>query len=112
MPRGDGTGPEGRGPLTGRQMGYCAGNDQPGFTAQGGGFRRMFGGGGWFGRGRGRGMGRGMGRGFNATQYPAAPYPENIPLEPQQSGLETAIEGLKERLSFFEKQLSDLKKED
>lgn len=27
MPGGDGTGPAGLGPMTGRGMGYCAGND-------------------------------------------------------------------------------------
>ncbi|MFW5860577.1 MAG: DUF5320 domain-containing protein [Planctomycetota bacterium] len=30
MPRGDRTGPEGGGPMTGRARGYCAGYDQPG----------------------------------------------------------------------------------
>jgi len=32
MPRGDGTGPAGMGPMTGRAAGYCAGNSGPGFT--------------------------------------------------------------------------------
>lgn len=31
MPRGDGTGPAGNGPMTGRAAGYCAGNNQPGY---------------------------------------------------------------------------------
>ncbi len=31
MPGGDGTGPLGRGPRTGRIAGFCAGADQPGF---------------------------------------------------------------------------------
>src|SRR5690606_29649890 len=31
MPRGDGTGPMGEGPMTGRGAGLCAGNVQPGF---------------------------------------------------------------------------------
>ncbi len=30
MPAGDGTGPQGRGPMTGRGMGYCAGLPFPG----------------------------------------------------------------------------------
>lgn len=67
MPGGDKTGPEGRGPRTGRGAGYCAGNDQPGFAEpgprQGGGFGFGFG----FGRGRGAGWGRrggGRGRGL------------------------------------------------
>ncbi len=74
MPGGDRTGPEGRGPRTGRGAGYCAGNDEPGSTEsgprRGGGFGFGFGrgrGAGWGGRGGGRGLGlggRGRGRGF------------------------------------------------
>ena len=43
MPRGDRTGPAGEGPLTGRRMGYCVGDDQPGFISQGKGYGRGFG---------------------------------------------------------------------
>jgi len=32
MPRGDRTGPDGMGQMTGRGLGYCAGYDSPGFT--------------------------------------------------------------------------------
>ena len=105
MPRGDGTGPAGRGPLTGRQMGYCAGSDQPGFASPAGGFRRFFGGN-W---GMGRGRGRGMGQGYFAAN------PDYVPPEPpvtQKAGLENAIESLKSRLSFLEKQLAATEKED
>jgi len=31
MPRGDRTGPEGKGPKTGRRRGFCAGPDEPGY---------------------------------------------------------------------------------
>jgi hypothetical protein len=31
MPRGDRSGPEGKGPKTGRRKGLCAGNDEPGY---------------------------------------------------------------------------------
>lgn len=31
MPWGDGTGPRGEGPMTGRGLGYCAGYDMPGY---------------------------------------------------------------------------------
>lgn len=49
MPRGDRTGPLGEGPMTGRQLGYGAGYDSPGYNkGQGMGFGRGF-----FGRGRG-----------------------------------------------------------
>ncbi len=51
MPRGDGTGPLGQGPRTGRGMGFCAGYSAPGYMNAGFGrrFRRF---------GRGFGCGR------------------------------------------------------
>jgi hypothetical protein len=55
MPFGDGTGPRGMGPMTGRGAGLCAGFGQPGFANMLP-WRR------WFGFGRGRGPGRGYGR--------------------------------------------------
>lgn len=51
MPFGDGSGPAGMGPMTGRGAGYCAGYGVPGYMNPG------------FGRGYGRGYGRGFGRG-------------------------------------------------
>jgi hypothetical protein len=45
MPFGDGTGPKGFGPMTGRGAGFCAGYVVPGYA----GFRQ-----GWGGGGRGR----------------------------------------------------------
>ena len=38
MPREDRTGPEGEGPMTGRQAGDCAGNDVPGDSEPGAGY--------------------------------------------------------------------------
>jgi len=67
MPFGDGTGPRGMGPMTGRGAGYCTGSGRPGFT-------NTMPGRGWFnfGRGLGRGQGRGIGRrGFS----PLLSYP-------------------------------------
>lgn len=59
MPRGNGTGPIGEGPMTGRGMGLCNGSDTPGATtAEKGGI--PWGG----GRGRAFGGGRGFSRGF------------------------------------------------
>ena len=67
MPGGDRTGPEGRGRRTGLGAGYCAGNDEPGFTEpgprRGGGFGFGFGRGWGAGQGR-RGGGKGRGRGL------------------------------------------------
>lgn len=55
MPRGDGTGPQGFGPMTGRAAGFCAGYSAPGFANFGAGR-------GFFGRGGGY-------RGFRNRYY-------------------------------------------
>ena len=51
MPGGDGRGPRGQGPMSGRAAGYCAGYAVPGYVNTGGGI-------GFGGRGRGGGWGR------------------------------------------------------
>ncbi|HPY95753.1 MAG TPA: DUF5320 domain-containing protein [Candidatus Cloacimonadota bacterium] len=83
MPRGDGSGPLGQGPLTGRRMGNCQVNNE-----RGGFFRGL---GSFFGYGCGRGRGRGFagqGRGFNNRGYGQrnffAEYPENQMLSKEQ----------------------------
>ena len=71
MPAGDGTGPTGQGPMTGRGAGFCAGFGVPGYANRPGigGFMRAFRPLGFFGQGRvpmtafGRGWGRGRGLG-------------------------------------------------
>lgn len=55
MPMGDGRGPLGKGPLTGRGAGFCAGFRTPGYTRTGAGRGAGFGGG---VRGSGFGFGR------------------------------------------------------
>ena len=77
MPFGDGTGPAGNGPRTGRGAGNC--------TGQGGAGR--FGGRG-FGLGRG-GRGRGFGRGFGNLGYSP---------DQERSWLEAALQSITERL--------------
>jgi hypothetical protein len=64
MPAGDGTGPWGMGPMTGRGAGYCSGYGVPGYAnpVRGRGFGM-----GW---GRGRGGGRGWRTGYYATGLP------------------------------------------
>jgi len=58
MPRGDGTGPMGMGPMTGRAAGFCAGFGAPGFANR------------YVGRGLGGGIaGRGGGRGWRNMYY-------------------------------------------
>ena len=69
MPRGDGTGPQGEGPRTGRGLGPGGtGTAEIQENGQNEGFFRRLGRGLGFGRlgqGRGIGQGRGMGRGRN-----------------------------------------------
>lgn len=85
MPFGDGTGPRGMGPMTGRGAGFCAGLGTPSFNNPVPGRGFGIGGGNpsaypyagysyaaWpRGVGRGRGGGRGRGRG-RCWSYPAA----------------------------------------
>lgn len=66
MPGGDRKGPMGEGPMTGRGLGLCAGNDTPGSVTETETGRGM-------GRGMGRGFGRGMGRGFRGGFGPGQP---------------------------------------
>jgi len=75
MPFGDGTGPRGMGPMTGRGAGFCTGFGRPGFASPAYGR-------GWFnlnrgsGRGAGRGIGRGRGRGMAGYGFnPFVSYP-------------------------------------
>lgn len=77
MPGGDRTGPWGRGPGTGRGLGYCSGGDRPGYMQPGfgagmgpGRVASSYGG---FGRGRGRG--RGFRRFASYYPMPYADYP-------------------------------------
>ena len=67
MPRGDGTGPAGQGPMSGRGMGNCVLPADEARAASGAGLGRGRGLGRWFGLARGlwpmvRGFGKGRGR--------------------------------------------------
>jgi len=100
MPRGDRTGPNGAGPMTGRALGYCGGYDEPGFTAGGG---RGRGNGRGYGRGfSGGGYGRGYGRGYVSPVYPDVS---------EKTLLENEIRVLKDQMSALEKRLSETKDE-
>lgn len=113
MPGGDRTGPLGQGPMTGRGLGFCSGNNTPGYSTPGF-FRR-------FGRGFGRGFGRRFwrrgqsywGRGyypnFQSDFYDninpqAANEEEKIYLEQMIKGLEEEIKAIKERLQELSKE--------
>lgn len=65
MPYGDGTGPMGAGPQTGRGAGFCAGFRVPGFMNRPWFGRGFLGNSGWIGRG-----GRGWRHWFRATGLP------------------------------------------
>jgi len=121
MPRGDGTGPGGLGPMTGRAAGYCAGYSVPGFMNPSGGRLGLgFG----YGRGYGRGFGRGMGRGYGRAYWPAYSYPTTTPptaygggfyqppVEPKQEMEMLAEEAkyLKEQLEEINKRITELEK--
>jgi len=110
MPGGDGTGPAGLGPLTGRRAGYCAGYSVPGFAnpyPRGGrGFARAW--------GRGGGFGRGMAwrRGFPAP-YHFAPYwgPFQGTVGADDVGsAELEVQALKNEAKMLREELSDIEK--
>ena len=111
MPRGDRTGPSGNGPMTGRQMGYCTGNDQVGNANASGfgrGLGRGFGRGSGMGRGFGRGLGNGRGAGFGNGNYS-----ENSGLGVSEKTLiENEINSIKDQMSLLEKRLSEIKNKD
>jgi len=132
MPGGDGTGPAGMGPMTGRAAGFCAGFQVPGYVNPVGGrgmsigWGRGFRGGG-FGRGRGFGWGRAgyglpaYGSAVNPYAYGDAAYPYAYggvvnpyayggapfapAITPQQE-----LDGLKGQAEYLEDALDGIKK--
>lgn len=89
MPGFNGTGPNGAGPMTGRGMGSCAGNnvDARGFGA---------------GRGMGRGLGRGAGRrgcGYASAGFRFGGWPAYEPTEDQKKEI------LNNQANFLENEL-------
>lgn len=92
MPRGDKTGPNGLGPMTGRRMGTCVGNERAGFN-----FRSL-------GRGFANGLRRGLGRnqGNYQNQFRGRWINEQ---ESTKESMENEIDVLKKRLSFLESEL-------
>ena len=117
MPRGDGTGPAGMGPMTGRAAGYCAGYSVPGYMNPVGG-RGYWGG--------GRGGGRGWRNWYYATGLPgwarasygypawggaaASPYvPYPAPVAPTVAP-EQELVGLKQQAEYFQNALGEIKK--
>ena len=109
MPRGDRTGPNGMGPKTGWGLGFCAGDEEPGYA------NPVYGLGGRGGRGRraGRGAGRGWGARNGPSNYPgwrgAAPAAPVMSKADEISWLESQAQGLKASLEQLQKRLDTLK---
>lgn len=122
MPGGDGTGPMGMGPMTGRAFGFCAGYGAPeymnqiprrGFGAGLGPSTRLRTG---CGRGFGGGGGRGWRNMFHATglpgwargamPYAATPAPEQelAVLKQQAEYFDNALEDIRKRIQEIESQ--------
>ena len=115
MPAGDGTGPMGMGPMTGRAVGFCAGIGVPGYMNRVGG--RGLG----MKMGRGCGVGRGGGHGwrnmFYATGLPKwartgesvtpTPAQELAVLKQQAEYLDNVLENTRKRIKDIESQPAD-----
>lgn len=116
MPRGNGTGPMGMGPRTGRGIGNCEGFEMPGY-ANPVGFARGYGGG--FANGLGRGHRRmfyetGL-PGWARNGYPAytgrntAAFDEKTFLSNQAEFLENQLQQIKERMSDLNEEPNNLR---
>jgi len=120
MPGGDRTGPMGAGPMTGRGVGMCAGNDVPGYMNPA--YGRGFGGG--RGRGFGRSFGMGGGRGWrnqyyatglpgwargNAYSYPGRfPVASSVPPTTMKAARHEELLYLKEQAQYLKEALDDI----
>ena len=117
MPAGDGTGPRGMGPMTGRGAGYCAGYGAPGYVNA------------VSGRGFGMGRGRGWRHQYYATGMPGwarygyapawgappvaayGPYAASPTPEQEAEFLKAQAEGLKEQLDAISQRIAELEQE-
>ena len=112
MPRGDGTGPAGMGPMTGRSAGLCAGYSVPGYI-------NSVGGRGFRGRGRGGGWGRrnwfyatglpGWERaGYGLPAYGGSPVAPGLTAQQELDGLKGQAEYLEDSLDGIKKRIEEL----
>ena len=118
MPGGDGTGPRGIGPMTGRAAGFCAGNTVAGYM-------NPIGGRGYGGRGRGGGWGRrnwynatglpewararyGLPAWGGAYAYGGAPFAPTITTQQELDGLKGQAEYLEDSLDGIKKRIEEL----
>ncbi len=103
MPAGDGTGPLGLGPMTGRGMGYCAGYGVPGYANP------------WprWGLGFGWGRGRGWRWWYWATGLPGwarIGYYGALTPEVELNILQNQARLLEQQLNFISQRIGELEK--
>ncbi len=106
MAGGNGTGPMGLGPKTGRAAGFCAGFSVPGYMnpMRGMGFGAGRGGR-PYGGGRGRAWGGGRGWGWRAN-IPYNPYYEPVPeMYNQNMNPQDEIKFQKDQIAFLQEQI-------
>ena len=116
MPRGDGTGPLGLGPRTGRGLGYCAGYNVPGYLNPIGANW------GWWGRGPGWGRGRGFRWAYYPTGLPGwargwygyvPPYPAYNPYNVNEKDILSAeAKYLEDQLKYIRERLDQLERKE
>lgn len=99
MPRGNGMGPVGQGPMTGRGAGFCVGSERAGFESNRG---RGFGG------GRGGHRNRFFATGLTYQEASAAPFSSSdaddlAVLTRKAEACEAALLKMKARIQAFEK---------
>ena len=116
MPAGDGTGPMGMGPRTGRAAGFCGGYEMPGYANAVAG--RGWGRGGWSGGWGGRGWRHrnwyyatgvpGWARGGYAPSWAYGPYAGPPPAEEEVDVLRREAEWLQQRLEEIGRRIESL----
>ena len=117
MPRGDGTGPAGMGPMTGRGAGFCVGTGVPGYMNPGVSPAPGYGLGG--GRGHGRGWRNmyyatgmpGWMRGRGYTAAPIEPFEEPFNSRQETAYLKAQAKQYRRSLEEIDERLGELEKE-
>ncbi|MFW6327886.1 MAG: DUF5320 domain-containing protein [Bacteroidota bacterium] len=98
MPAGNKQGPEGMGPMSGRGMGYCSGNNVPGYEMPGG-------------RGRGLPFGAGARRQQEWRHNNAFQHPSHSPdARDEISQLRSENQMLKKQMDEINRKIDELRK--
>ncbi len=97
MPRGDGSGPAGAGPMTGRAAGFCAGFNMPGYANP-------------MPCGRGMGFGRGFRRGFAPMQTVPVARSVQMNKTDEKAVLEDELKVIENESKIIKERLKELSK--